>query len=323
MKKLLTFPVFLVIMVFQLQAQPVSDYLYKFDNGITVKTEHTWGQVWVQQNYTPATAADQSPLAVSIRALGDLISGSTYNLMSKGKEVKMKGVAPGTYDLKMAFKLSGKPGTLSFLVGNVVIKPKTKTTVSVTLYDYQIMIDESASASSGLSSFESLVQRCKASSVQADLAGVPAFYQKGDRSKSITPDESTNKTKGKIKSGTYDLLLNIALSGQNHRVWLENFEMKPGTNYKISTNLNAGGITYTGTNKDVKAMYLYPAGTSAKQTGAPAPVRNLETISYENPRNLNCCTPGTFDVLLHLGKGEKYEWRKNVAVTTGTKTEIK
>lgn len=323
MKKLLLIPAVLVVMAFQLQSQPVSDYLYKLDNGITVKTERTWGQVWVQQNYTPSAVADQTPLAVSIRTLGDLISGSTYNLMSKGKEVKMKSVAPGTYDLNMEFKLSGKPGTLSFLVGNVVIKPKTKTTVSVTLYDYQIMIDESAVATSGLSSFESLVQRCKTSAVQADLAGIPAFYQKGDRSKPVSPVESTSKTKGKIKAGTYDLLLNIALSGQNHKVWLENFEMKPDKNYKISTNLNAGGITYTGTDKDVKAMHLYPAGTSAKQTGAPAPVKSLETISYENPRNLNCCTPGTFDVLIHKGNGEKYEWRKNVAVTTGTKTEIK
>lgn len=323
MKKLLLISAVLVIMVFQLQAQPVSDYLYKLDNGITVKTEHTWGQVWVQQNYTPSTAADQTPLAVSIRALGDLISGSTYNLMSKGKEVKMKGVAPGTYDLKMAFKLSGKPGTLSFLVGNVVIKPKTKTTVSVTLYDYQIMIDESAVASSGLCSFESLVQRCKASTVQADLAGIPAFYQKGDRSKPITPNENTNKTKGKIKAGTYDILLNITLSGKSQKVWLNNFEMKPDKNYKIYTNLNAGGITYTGTNKDIKAMHLYPAGTSAKQTGVPVPVKALETISYENPRNLNCCTPGTFDVLLFIDNGGKYEWRKNVVVTTGARTEVK
>jgi hypothetical protein len=99
--------------------------------------------------------------------------------------------------------------------------------------------------------------------------------------------------------------------------------MKPGTNYKMTTNLNAGGIVYTGGNKDVKSMHLYPAGTAAKQTGTPMPVKGQETISYANINELNCCTPGTFDVLLRFGNGDKYEWRKNVAVTTGTKTEVK
>ena len=54
----------------------------------------------------------------------------------------MQGAAPGTYDMKLSFKLSGKPGTLSFMVGNVIIKPNTKTNVSITLYDYQIAITE-------------------------------------------------------------------------------------------------------------------------------------------------------------------------------------
>ena len=127
----------------QISAQPVSNYNYKLDNGITVKTEKTWSQVWVQQNYSEMAAGDKTnPLSVNIRALGSLISGSEYKLMSGGKEIKLQGVAPGTYDLRLTFKLSGKPGTLSFLIGNIAIKPKTKTTVDVTLYDYQVMIDE-------------------------------------------------------------------------------------------------------------------------------------------------------------------------------------
>ena len=322
MKKSFSIPVLLFILVLSIQAQPVSDYLYKLDNGITVKNEHTWSQVWVQQSFAPLAAADQTPLAVIVRALGDLISGSSYILMSKGKEVKMKGAVEGTYDLKMSFKLSGEPGTLSFVVGNVVIKPKTKTSISVTLYDYQIMIDESSSVSSTLSAFETAVQRCKISTVQDNLTGVPAFYTK-DHSKSIAPDELSGKTKGKIRIGTYDVLLTIGLSGQNHKVWLEDFQMKPGKNYKITANLNAGGIVYTGGNRDVIAMHLYPAGTASKQTGTPAPVKNLETISYKDVATLNCCTPGMFDVLLYMSKGNKYEWRKNIAITTGARTEVK
>jgi hypothetical protein len=323
MKKLLLFSAIQIILILSLGAQPVSGYLYKLDNGVTVKTEHTWSQVWVQQTYTPLAANDQTPLAVSSRTLGDLISGQTYSLMSKGKEVALKGAAPGTYDLKMAFKLSGKPGTLSFVIGNVQIKAKTKTTLSVTLYDYQLMIDESTAAGSQLAGFETSVKRCKLSTDTEGYSGIPAFYTKEDHNTALKPDESSVKTKGKIKPGTYDLLLTINISGQNHKVWLENFQLKPGTNYKITTNLNAGGIIYAGTNKDVKSMHLYPAGTAAKQTGNPAPAKNLETISYTDVKTLNCCTPGTFDVLLQLGNGEKYEWRKGVAVTTGTKTEVK
>lgn len=320
MKKLLLLPAIQALLIYSLQAQPVSDYLYKFDNGIVVKPEHTWSQVWVQQSYAPLTQNDQMPLRVDVRTLGELISSSSYTLLSKGKEVRIKGAAPGEYNLKMSFKLSGSAGSLSFLIGNVTIKPKTVTSVSVTLYDYQIMIDESASSST-LASFETAVQRCKLTPVQASLVAMPSFYTETDHGKTIAPDEGAGKTKGKIQPGTYDVLLTINLSGQNHKIWFEDFRMKPGTNYKITTNLNAGGVVYTGGNRDVKAMFLYPAGTAAKQTGTAMPLKGQETIIYNNINELNCCTPGTFDILLQTGN--RYEWRKSVAVTTGTKTEIK
>jgi hypothetical protein len=321
MKKLLSIPTLSVIMILSLQAQPVSDYLYKLDNGITIKTENTWRQVWVHQSHTPLPANDQSPVSVNVRTLGDLIASQSFVVMSKGKEVKTRGIAPGSYDLRMTFKLSGKPGALSFVVGNVIVKPNTKTNVGITLYDYQIMVDESMTASSGLSSFETSVQRCKSSPVEVKLQGIPVFYNPGNRSAPVNPEEGGGKTKGKIKAGTYDVLMTIGLSGQNHKVWMENFQMKPGASYRISANLNAGGIVYAGGNKNVKSMHLYPAGTAARQTGTPAPVKNLETISYTSIMELNCCTPGTFDVLLRTG--DKYEWRTNIAVTTGMKTEVR
>ena len=312
-----------MVMILSSQAQPVSNYSYKLDNGIIVKTENCWNQVWVQQNYAPLAAGDQNSLAVNIRTLGDLISSSSFKLVNAGKEVKTQGVSPGTYELKLAFKLSGKPGTLSFVIGNITIKPKTKTSVSITLYDYQIMIAETKATLNGLSYYDSQVNRCKGNTVQDLYFGIPAFYPKGQHDKAIPPDEPAGKTNGKIKPGTYDLLITIAISGQTHKVWLENFVMKPDVNYKITTNLNAGGILYTGGNKDVKALHLYPAGTAARQTGNPAPIKNLETISYQNVTIAHCCSPGTYDVLLNFGNGAKYEWRKNIAVTTGTKTAIK
>jgi hypothetical protein len=323
MKKLFFICAIQAIFFLSLMSQPVSDYSYKLDNGITVKTERCWNQVWVQQSYTPLAANDQTPLAVSTRTLGDLISGSSFNLLNKGKEVPMKGAAPGTYDLKMTFKLSGKPGTLSFVIGNILIKPKTKTTVSATLYDYQILIDESTGSLNGLSSVETFVNRWKSNTVQNIYFGVPAYYAKGAHDKVITPDEEVSKTKDKIKPGTYDLLISIGISGQTQKIWLENFQLKPDVSYKVSTNLNAGEVIYTGGNKDVKMLHFYPAGTAAKQTGAPAPNKSLETISYESVTVAHCCSPGTYDVLLNFGNGKKYEWRKNIAVTSGIKTEVK
>ena len=232
--------------------------------------------MWVQQIYSPISNTDKTPLAVNIRALGDLISGSSFKLMSAGKEMKLQGATPGTYDLKLNFKLSGKPGTLSFVVGNIIIKPNTKTAVSVTLYDYQILIAESPSVQNGLSSYETLVNRCKNNTIQDLYFGTPSFYPKGQHDKPITPDQVSGNTTGKIKPGTYDLLISIGISGQTQKVWLENFQMKPDISYKISTNLNAGGIIYSGGNKDVGVMLLYPAGTASRQTGNPSLIKALK-----------------------------------------------
>jgi hypothetical protein len=323
MKKLFYFLVLQTFLILSLHSQPVSEYTYKLDNGISVKTEHCWNQVWIQQDYAALQAADKAPLSVSIRTLGELTSGSSFKLLRAGKEVKTQGAAPGTYDLKLSFKLSGKPGTLGFVIGNVVIKPKTKTTVTITLYDYQISVAESPASLKGLSSFESVVNKFKGNTDQTNNVGIPSFYMKGKHDKAITPDESVKKTSGKIKPGTYDVLITIYISDEVQKVWLENFTIKPDVNYAISTNLNGGVITYTGSNKDVKNMRLYPYGTAAKQTGTPAPVKNIELTSYENVSMVYACRPGSYDVLLDTKNGTKFEWRKNIIVKTGSRTEVK
>jgi hypothetical protein len=323
MKKLLSSIIILLTGILSLQAQPVAEYTYKLDNGISVKTERCWNQVWIQQSYAPLAAGDNTPVAVKIRVLGDLISGSSFKLLEKGKEVKQQGAAPGTYDLKMVFKLSGKPGTLSFVANNIVIKPKTETTVSVTLYDYQVNLQESPGSLKGLAAYDSKVISYKNALGKELNKGVPVFYAKGKHDSPITPDEATNETSGKIKPGTYDIQITISISGQKQKVWLENFVMKPDVNYKITINLNGGSVLYAGGNKDVKMIHLYPAGTSAKQTGNPARVKNIEIASYETSSEANACAPGSYDILLDLKNGTKYEWRKNVAVNSGSRTDIK
>jgi hypothetical protein len=323
MKKLLSFLTLQTVIILSLHAQPISSYSYKLDNGINVRTERCWNQIWVQQDYAELKAGEQTPLSVSIRTLGELTSGSSFKLVHDGKEVKMLGAAPGTYDLKMSFKLSGKPGTLSFVVGNVLIKPKTKTTVTITLYDYQISIVESPASLKGLSFYDSKINRFKGNTEQANNVGVAVFYAKGKHDKPIPPAESINSTSGKIKPGTYDVLISIGISGQVQKIWLENFTLKPDINYLISTNLNGGVIVYSGGNKDIKNMHLYPAGTAANQTGNPAPIKNLELGRYDNITTMNACPPAAYDVLLSNGNGTKYEWRKNLVVKTGSRTDVK
>ncbi len=176
MKKLLLFLAVQTIVLLSLKAQTVSDYSYKFDNGITIKTDHCWSHVWVQQTYAPLAANNKTPLVVDIRILGDLISKSAYVLLSSGKEVKVQDAAPGTYQLKLNFKLADKPGTLSFIVNDIIIKPKTKTSVSITLYDYQILVSESPEASKGLAAYETQVNRCKSCPAQSQYFGVPSFF---------------------------------------------------------------------------------------------------------------------------------------------------
>ena len=308
-----------MIVILSLKAQTVSDYTYKFENGITVKTEHCWNHVWIQQDYADLKAGDQNPLSVSIRTLGDLTSGSSFKLLKGGKEIKVQGATPGTYDLKLSFKLSGKPGTLSFLVGNIILKPKAKTNLSVTLYDYQVSIDESVASLNGLSSIDSKVQKYKGNDDQNPA--IPAFYAKGLHDKAIAPEESASKTSCKIKPGVYDILISMALCGKTQNIWLENFTVKPDMKYSISTNLNGGVISYAGGNKNVKKMHMYPAGTAAKQTGTPAPVKSLELGSYDNVTSGHPCPPGAYDVL--LASGNKYEWHNNFVVKTGSRTEVK
>ena len=257
MKNIISILVLQQVLLLAIQAQPVSNYVYKLKNGITVKTERCWNQVWVQQSYAAMNESDKtSPLTVNIRALGDLISSSEFKLLNAGKEIKMQGAAPGTYDLLLNFKLSGNPGSLSFIASNILIKPKSKTTVSVTLYDYQINIEEKQASLNGLGQYESEVNRCKSHTIQDVYFGIPTFYEQGKHDKAITPDKTDGNTKGKIKPATYDVLISIAISTQTHKVWLENFQLKPDMSYKVTVNLNAGGIVYTGSSPDVKAMHL-------------------------------------------------------------------
>jgi hypothetical protein len=323
MKKVIILFMFLAVMVFSLQAQKVLNYTYRLDNGITVKTEQCWNQAWVDQRFDAAKASDQAPLILSARTLGNLTLNSAFKLYSSGKEVKVQGVKPGTYTMKVTFKLSGKPGSLSFDIDNIIIKPQTKTTVSVTLYDYQILIAETPGNLKGLSSFISKVDRYSGNTEQNPAYGIPTFYSKGARDKPIEPVEITNNKNVRIKPGTYDVLITLGAPGKTQKVWLENFILKPDVSYNITTNLNAGLVEYAGVNRDVKAFHMYPAGTADRQKGTASPDKNLELIKCESQTSISACPPGTYDVLINFNNGARYEWRKNIVVKTGTRTQVK
>jgi hypothetical protein len=324
MKKFIVLLVLGAAMVITLKAQKVSNYAYKFDNGIRVNMEQCWNHVWVSQTFEAVKASDQAPpLVVSARTLGTLTSGSSFNLLSSGKEVKLQGLKPGTYTLKQTFKLSGKPGTITFDIENVVIKPQTKTILSIVLYDYQIVIEEKPENHNGQAVYISKTDRYKGNAELNPTCGLIQFYEKGKHDKLVAPADGVAKKDGNVKPASYDALITLGSPGRLQKIWLENFVIKPDVSYNITTNLNAGVVEYLGGNKDVKAFHLYPAGTADKQKGNPAPDKSQEIMKCETNIMASSCPPGTYDVLLNFNDGKKYEWRKNIAVTTGSRSQIK
>jgi hypothetical protein len=326
MKKIIIGLSILMFFVFTLQAQKVNNYAYKLDNGIVVKMEKDWGNVWVGQSQSEFKAGEEKKtVAVVMRSMGDLLtSGSfTTKLLSAGKEVKMTDTPAGTYDLKVSAKLSGKPGIISFDINGVEVKSKLKTTVTLTIYDYQITIDEVATPAKGLAGYESKVIKYKGNSETSAKCGIPVFYAKGVRDKAIAQDEKTTDQTGKIKPGTYDVQIGIDVCAQSQKIWLENFTMKPDVTYKITANLNAGEITYAGVNRDVKKLHMYPAGTADRLQGVAKPDKALERIVFDPAVSKYPCPPGSYDVLINIGPDKKYEWRKGIVVRTGTRTDVK
>jgi len=318
--------IFLAVIIIPLKAQKVSNYTYKLDNGIVVKMEKDWGNVWVQQSQAEFKAGeDKQSVSVVVRSMGDLLAqgSTTSKLLSGGKEVKMTGAPPGIYDLKFIAKLSGKPGMISFDISGVEVKAKMKTTVNVTIYDYQLNIEEVATPGKGLAVYDSKVIPYKGSTSQSPKCGAPSFYAKGTRDKAINPDEKTSDLGGKIKPGTYDVALTIDVCSSGQKIWLENFTMKPDVTYKLTTNLNAGEIIYAGTNRDVKKLHMYPAGTADKMQGVAKPDKSTERVVFEPATVKYPCPPGSYDVLINIGNGAKYEWRKGIVVRTGTRTDVK
>jgi len=296
------------------------------DIGIVLKMEKFWGNVWVQQNQAEfKTGEDKKTVAVVMRSMGDLLAPgtTTIKLMAAGKEVKMTDTPAGTYDLKVTAKLSGKPGTISFDISGIEVKSKLKTTVTVTIYDYQITIDEVATPSKGLAGYESKVLKYKGNAETSPKCGIPAFFAKGVRDKPIAQDEKTTDHTGRIKPGTYDVQLGIDVCAQSQKIWLENFTMKPDVTYKITANLNSGEIIYAGVNRDVKKLHMYPAGTADRLKGVAKPDKSLERLVFEPAMTKFPCPPGSYDVLINIGPDKKYEWKKGIVVRTGTRTDVK
>lgn len=318
MKKIFIFLILSSVMIMSLQAQSVSNYTFKLDNGITVKMENCWNHVWVSQAFEALKPGDAA-VTLSPRTLGELTASPVFKLMSSGKEVKALGAKPGTYTMKVSFKHTGKPGTISFDIDNVTVKAQSKTVISVIIYDYQVNIDEKPGTQGGLAAFTSQVDRYKGIVEQSAHCGVPSFFSPGKHDTPLQPDEIKGKT-GKIKPGSYDLLLTLGTSARPQKIWLENFVMKPNTDYKITINLNAGVVEYAGTSREVKAVQMFPAGTADRVKGA-VPDKNMEVVRCEGLGSTIPCPPGTYDAFLN--SATKPEWRKGIVVKTGSRTQVK
>ena len=324
MKKLLIAILFFAVILIPLDAQKVSSLNYKLDNGIEVKMEKDWGHVWVQQTQSAfAPNEDPQSVVISVRTMGELTQGSTFKLTSGGKDVRMKDASAGTYDLKITSSLTGEPGTLSFDVNGIVVKPKMKTTVSVTIYSYLLNIEESQGNNNGLAGYDSKVYKYKGNQETSSSCGKPVFYMKGNHEKPINPDSRTDELSGKIKPGTYDVQLTLDVCGSDQKIWLENMTFKSNINYRITTNLNSGDVAYAGVARDISKLHMYPAGTADRMQGSPKPDKTREILCYDPATVRYPCPPGSYDVMLNFGNGSRYEWKKNIVVRTGTRVDVK
>ncbi|MFN8211056.1 MAG: hypothetical protein U0T33_08840 [Bacteroidales bacterium] len=324
MKKFLFILVLLSLAGFQLSGQNATNFSYKLDNGITIKSERDWGHIWIQQKQDAFAAGEErQSVVIKVTTFGELTQNTTFKLSSGGKDVKLKEAAPGTYDLKITAKVPGKPGTVTFDASGIVVKAQMKTTVTVTIYKYHVNIDEAPGTNNGLAGYDSKVAWYKGNLDQTNKFGTITFYAKGSHDNKLTPDVVTNDLSGKIKPGTYDVLITLDFSGKVQKIWLENFNMKANTNYKITTNTNSGTVAYTGANRDVKEIYFYPAGTADRMQGSTKADKGTAILFYQGAYATNPCPPGSYDILLTTATGNKNEWKKNVVVRTGVRTDIK
>jgi len=194
---ILVFAVFFV----PLEAQKVSNFSYNFDNGTVITMDKDWGHVWVQQRQDAfAPNGDPQSVVITVRTMGDLSKGSTFKLTSAGKDVRMKDAKAGTYDLKVTTALAEMPGSISFDVNGIVVKPNMKTTVSITIYSYQIYISEAQGNNNGFAGYDSKVYKYKGNAQASPSCGRPEFYPKGNHQSAISPDQKTDALSGKINS---------------------------------------------------------------------------------------------------------------------------
>jgi hypothetical protein len=320
MKKSFITLLFIAVFVYPLIGQTAGNYTFKFDNGAVVKTERDWGHIWIQQKQEAFAANEEhQSVVIKITTFGELGNNTTFKLSSGGKDVKLKEAAPGMYDLKITSKLIGKPGTISFDASGIEVKAKMKTTVTVTIYKYQVSIEDAAVANKGLAGYEAKIALYKGNIDPTGKMATVAFYAKGAHDQKLTPDVVTNEVSGKIKPGTYDALVSIDISGKVQKVWIENITLKADMNYKLITNMNAGTVTYAGGNRDLKILMLYPAGTADR---TPKADKSTAMMVYDPSYSTYPCPPGSFDALLTNGTG-KTEWRKNVVVRSGVRTDIR
>lgn len=306
-------------------AQTIANYRYALDNGVTVVTEKGWNwcrasQTFAKQEKPGATGA----LTVAVDAVGDLIASSEVKVLRAGAEVDPAALAPGSYDLRVACRLSAATkGAISFDVAGVTVKPGMDTRVAVSLHDVQVTVSEKPEQRKGLAYYETKTNRYQGNWEQNGNWSLPRFHRAGDHKARIAPDAPGGDYYGCIKAGTYDVCLDIFTRAGGHLIWLENLTLKPDVGHRIVTNINAAEVAYTGGKFEVKMLHFYPAGTAVKTTGKPRTDKRTERFSIEGPDHVTPCPPGAYDVLLDFSYGLRYEWRKGVVLEAGKKTEIK
>lgn len=326
---ILVIPLFIILSL-RVNAQDVTQYNYVLESGIKVNTTHGWNFLRVNQNMNSLESGEETGLSLSFIDVGDLVSGNALlqitsmngdTLFTLEEKKDYYTLEPGTYNGFCKLSLDDNSGSVSFYISGIEVKETKKTNCTVFLNDVQVIIEKEADVKGGLGTYRTIAMASKDAEEGGPVA-YPSIYNPDNHSQELSPVESPNDVTHRIQPGIYDLFVDVDISwaGYKYQIWLENIEIEKDIRKIFRLNLNGSKITVNCEEECPEIIHFYPVGTA--ETIGLKEDKSLEKYSIESPKGKNICPPGSYDILLNYGYGERYEWRENVNCKYGELTVI-
>ncbi|MFO8062761.1 MAG: hypothetical protein R6U31_07545 [bacterium] len=325
--KYLIFILMLIAGICVVSALTVSDYHYELDNGTVLETVNGWDFVRHYTRTDTITEKDKRmDLYLEFVDTGRLLAGKSgvTIINSKGDSVTVDSgeesfkLKPDDYTLLVKLPLINSNGFISYKAEDIETDGIHYKEITFLLHDIELTVMEEDKNMHGLAQYMPEVHTYEGE--KAKFSSYPGIFRNGEE---IEPDESINDFTHRIKSGKYDMRIEMDMSwaGYKYIIMLNDFEMKKNTVYIPRINLNASSVKMDESFEDYPSLiHFYPIGTANEIGLTEKP--ELEVFKIESPRGPHVCPPGGYDVLLNYDYGARYEWKKNVNFFVGDNTVI-